>query len=75
MDSFDAIMIAEGCMPPPGDTPEEQGESIRTAWQHLIDTGLVWQLQGWFGRFALHLIEAGFCTHPTNRGTAPLEST
>ena len=31
------------------------------AWQHLINTGLAWNLQGWFGRQATTLIEAGIC--------------
>jgi hypothetical protein len=26
------------------------------AWQHLVDTGLCWSLQGWFGRTALDLV-------------------
>jgi hypothetical protein len=29
------------------------------AWQFLLDTGLVWSLQGWFGRTAVSMIEAG----------------
>ena len=33
------------------------------AWQHLIDTGLVWQLQGWYGRTAKRLIDEGYCTY------------
>ena len=31
------------------------------AWQYLINTGLCWQLQGWYGRTAMRLIEAGIC--------------
>jgi len=31
------------------------------AWQHLIDTAIVWQLQGWYGRTATRLIEEGIC--------------
>lgn len=31
-------------------------------FQHLIDAGLVWQLQGCYGRRATELIDAGICT-------------
>jgi len=30
-----------------------------SAWQYLVDTGLAWQLQGWFGRTATELISNG----------------
>ena len=33
------------------------------AWQYLIDTGLAWSLQGWFGRTAKRLIDDGCCTY------------
>lgn len=56
MDDMTAIGIVEGFVPNEG--PEHELE----AWQHLIDTGLCWQLQGWFGRTANHLIDMGACT-------------
>ena len=30
-------------------------------FQHLIDSGLVWRLQGTYGRMAQDLIKAGVC--------------
>ena len=43
----------------------EQGEldedGIIQLFQELIDSGLVWQLQGSYGRMARNLIEAGYC--------------
>lgn len=58
MNQFDAVMIAEGAMP--ADSEEQYIE----AWQQLIDTGLCWKLQGFFGRTAKALIEAGVCAAP-----------
>lgn len=37
-------------------------EEIVAGFQHLINTGLAWQLQGHYGRTAMALIEAGECT-------------
>ena len=58
MDDFTATMIAEGV-----DEPESQEQYV-AAWQHLVNTGLAWRLQGWFGRTATRLIEAGVITDP-----------
>ena len=50
---FDAVMIAEGEMEPTASM------SFVDAWQHLVNTGEVWKLQGWFGRAAFRMISDG----------------
>ena len=60
MDDYKAVSIAEGFQEP------ESEEQVLAAWQHLVDTGLVWQLQGWFGRTAHDLIENGVINPPTH---------
>jgi hypothetical protein len=59
MDNYTATGLAEGFI------EADSEEQVIEAWQHLIDTGLAWQLQGWFGRTAMHLIESGVCTERT----------
>lgn len=55
MNDYDAVMLAEGQI-------EDADESeVIAAWQHLIDTGLAWKLQGFFGRTASALIKQGVC--------------
>ena len=53
MNNYEEAGIAEGFI------EAESEEQVIEAWQHLIDTGLAWQLQGWFGRTANDLIEKG----------------
>ena len=54
-DSFTATGICEGFI----DCDDE--DQIIAAWQYLIDEGLCWTLQGWFGRTACTLIDEGVC--------------
>lgn len=55
MDNYTATGLAEGFI------EAESEDQVIEAWQHLIDTGMCWQLQGWFGRTARDLIESGIC--------------
>jgi hypothetical protein len=55
MSNSEAINIAEGYV------NAESEEQFIAAWQQLIDTGLAWSLQGWFGRQASRMIEDGTC--------------
>jgi len=55
MENFEAVMLAEGV------NEASSEEELISAWQHLIDTGLAWTLQGWFGRTANSLITEGIC--------------
>ena len=59
MTTYRATMIAEGV-----EEPKNEEEYIQ-AWQHLISTGVVWNLQGWFQRTATALIAEGICTMKT----------
>lgn len=51
-----------------GDLDED---AIIEGFQHLIDSGTVWSLQGTYGRTALALIEGGLCTNPRKPQAKP----
>ena len=53
MDNYTAVGLAEGFI------EADSEEQIIEAWQYLHDTGLAYQLQGWFGRTATSLIQEG----------------
>ena len=52
MDDYKAVGLAEGFIE---GTEKEQIE----AWEYLVSSGMVWKLQGWFGRTAQMLIDNG----------------
>tara|TARA_B100000287_G_C20136795_1_gene584557 strand:- start:217 stop:396 length:180 start_codon:yes stop_codon:yes gene_type:complete len=58
MTNLEAIDIAEGYI------NAKNEEQYIAAWQQLIDSGLAWTLQGWFGRTAMRMIEEGVCNEP-----------
>jgi hypothetical protein len=58
MTDYEAIGIAEGFI------EETDNTRVIAAWQHLVDTGLAWSLQGWFGRTANQMIKEGILSSP-----------
>ena len=67
--NLEATMIAEGAQEADSD------EQYIQAWQHLIDTGLAWQLQGFFGRVASAMIAEGLCYYPVKKQPKKIKST
>ena len=47
-----------------GDLPEEE---IYDLFQHLVETGMAWQLQGSYGRTAKMLLDMGLIIDPDSR--------
>jgi hypothetical protein len=56
---YDASAAVEGF-----DGIEHDEDTIISAWQYLINTGLAWSFQGWYGRTAQALIDEGICEGP-----------
>mgnify|MGYP003336196554 FL=1 len=57
---YDASACVEGF-----DGLDHDEDTILSAWQYLVDTGLAWSLQGWYGRTANQLINDGYIIAPT----------
>jgi hypothetical protein len=53
MDAYTATGLAEGFI------PADDEQQIIDAWQYLHDTGLAYQLQGFFGRTAQDMVAQG----------------
>jgi len=56
MTSYIACSIAEGFCEGENASEKEQ----KTAWQWLLDTGLCWKLQGFYGRTASAMLDDGY---------------
>ena len=59
MTPYEACEICEGF-----DGRDHTEEELVEAWQYLVDTGLAWSLQGWYGRTAKNLIDSGIINMP-----------
>jgi hypothetical protein len=53
IDTHTAIKLANGDVKPKDD------KELLEAYQHLLDTGLVWTLHGHYGRTARYMINEG----------------
>jgi hypothetical protein len=49
------------------ETGELDHEEVVELFQHLVDTGLAWQLQGHYGRTARQLIDCGYVNPRSNK--------
>lgn len=58
LDTFDLVAIIEGI-------EDASIDEQLQAWQSLVDSGLIWKLQGWYGRTATQLINQGLINPPT----------
>jgi hypothetical protein len=56
MNTYKACSIVEGF----GDRDDYTQLEQLEAWAYLIKEGSVWTLQGWYGRNAMALINAGY---------------
>ena len=60
VDTLQAVLICEGVQ-----MPQDEQEYIQ-AWQCLLDTGTVWQMQGWYQREVVAMLDKGILKHPAD---------
>ena len=58
MDNYTAVGLIEGFV------EAESEEQVIQAWQYLVDTGIVWSLQGRVGRQAHDMLNEGILEFP-----------
>lgn len=63
---YEAVAACEGF-----DGIDHDVATVLSAWQHVVNTGLAWKLQGWFGRTAYALIEDGLIEPPAHHHSIP----
>jgi hypothetical protein len=64
---FDALAFI---MAMEGDTDDLEHDYVVSGYQNLIDSGIIFSLQGSWQRAAQRMIDAGYCIPPTNRRQA-----
>ena len=67
---LEAIERIESDIDPNEDEDELAHDRLLEAWQYLLDTGVVWNLQGSYQRHVIYLLECGYLdSPPTNLKT------
>ena len=72
MTTFQAIEIIE--IPSGNSDNFDDIDNKIEAYQFLIDNGMVWKLQGIFGRTAVRLIDDGSCSGDIQKPEATLDT-
>ena len=52
-----------------GELPEDETVEL---FKTLVETGAAWSLQGFYGRQAMHLIQAGLIEKPADENLPPM---